>query len=766
MLQSDGARNLILQGSPPVQFASPAEILASGRTFVRRHLRLIVFVLLTTLTLAAIYLHVAVPRFAAQAEVVLDPAEVGSYARQSSSADTAASESSKLESEVEILKSEKIALAVIKQLRLEQDDEFVGYGHNVLGALLNTIAELSKSEMAKSGTPKSEFELSRKALNKFKNALTVRRRGVTRVIEVRFVSVDPEKAAQIANAVVKAYVSDQAEAGNGPLSRAVDWLEARTTELRKRASDAQKAVMDYKAEHSVVDSGGRSINEQNLADLNSQLTLARARSAEAKVRLGRLDEILRLDGNQLASDVSSLLNSAPNDAIARINQKLLDLSNREVDAVGRLGENDPSVIKLRTQLSELRSELKDQLRHVAETYRREYEVAQAGEATLQAAFSAVIAELQSTSLAQAQLRELESSAQAYQSLYNNFLQKYTDTMQQQSFPVADVRIIAEAVRPLKPSSPKTLLVLAVSVVGGTVAGIGAGILYDLLDRTFRAGAQVSRELRCDCVAVIPVLKTRKRQTRKRRPEGLPTNLSVESPRTIMHADGPVETMLDAIIDSPFSRVGESLRALKVAVDSTNREGKRNLVLGITSALPNEGKSCIAAGLAQLIAHSGFGVAVVDYDLRRSSLSRLWAPSAERGILDVALGRAQLSEVIWTDSETGLAFVPATKGVSGAHINDSLSPRSLERFVNELREMYDYVMVDLPPSAPFMDVRLVSHLFDSFIFVVEWGRTEIDVVKNTLGANRDVYENMVGVVLNKTNMARLAKYETYRDPRWS
>jgi len=394
-----------------------------------------------------------------------------------------------------------------------------------------------------------------------------------------------------------------------------------------------------------------------------------------------------------------------------------------------------------------------------ETYRREYEVAHAGEAALQAGLSAVIAELQSTSVAQARLRELESSAQAYQGLYNNFLQKYAESMQQESFPVGQARIISEAIPPLAPSSPKSLLVLAVSIVGGVIVGVGSGILRDLLDRTFRTCTQVSRELRSDCIAVIPVLKARKRRPAQ-------TKLSFERPRNIMDAAGPVETMLNAIIDAPLSHLGESLRFLKLAVDSMNREGKRNLVVGITSALPNEGKSSIAAGLAQLIAHSGLRVAAVDYDLRKSSLSGLWAPSAEIGILDVTSGRARLSEVIWTDARTGLAFVPGAEEVSGGHINDILSPGSLERFIDELREMYDYVVVDLPPIAPFMDVRVVSHLFDSFIFVIEWGRTEIEVVKNALETNRDVHENIAGVVLNKANVGKLAKYGTYRDPRWS
>jgi polysaccharide biosynthesis transport protein len=756
MLQTDGAGNLLFQRSAPVQFASPAEILALGRTFVRRHLWLIVLAPLVTLILASIYLHIAVPRYAAQAEVVLDPTEFESSARQPSSPDTAASESSKLDSEVEILKSEKIALAVIMQLRLSQDDEFVGLGHGVIGTTLDMIPKLSKSK-----TPRSEFELTQQALIKFKNALTVRRRGVTRVVDVRFESVNPDKAAQITNAVVRAYVADQFEASNGPVRRAVEWLQARTTELRRRVSDAQKAVMDYKAEHSVVDSGGRTINEQNLADLSSQLTLARARSAEAKVRLNRFGELLRLDGDQLVGSVSSVLDSTQNEPIARTHENLLELSARAADAALRLGENDPSVVDLHNQVSEIRRVLKDQLRHVAETYRHEYEVAQAGEAALQAGLSAVIAELQSTSAAQAHLRELESSAQAYQGLYNNFLQRYTESMQQQSFPIGEARIISEAIPPLAPSSPKSLLVLVASIVGGAVVGVGGGILRDLLDRTFRTCTQVSRELRSDCIAVIPVLKAR-----KRRPRGSRTKPSPERPRNIMHASGPVEIMLNAVIDAPLSHLGESLRFLKLAVDSMNREGKRNLVVGITSALPNEGKSSIAAGIAQLIAHSGLRVAVVDYDLRKSSLSGLWAPGAEIGVLDVTLGRARLSEVIWTDSRTGLAFVPGAEEVCGAYINDSLSPSSLERFIHELREMYDYVVVDLPPIAPFMDVRVVSHLFDSFIFVIEWGRTEIEVVKNALEANRDVYENMAGVVLNKANVVQLAKYATYPDPRWS
>ena len=212
---------------------------------------------------------------------------------------------------------------------------------------------------------------------------------------------------------------------------------------------------------------------------------------------------------------------------------------------------------------------------------------------------------------------------------------------------------------------------------------------------------------------------------------------------------------------PLSRFAESIRSVKLAID-LNPTKTSNKIVGITSALPNEGKSTIAASLAQLIAHAGKRVIIVDCDLRNPTLSANLAPNAGAGIIDVLSGARSLEETVWRDPKTNLAFLPVAKRTQIFHTSEILSAEQTRKLFDKLRATYDYVIVDLPPLAPIVDVRATTPLIDCFILVVEWGRTRTDVVQHALHTAPNVYEALVGAVLNKTDMKAMKRYDHYHN----
>jgi polysaccharide biosynthesis transport protein len=217
----------------------------------------------------------------------------------------------------------------------------------------------------------------------------------------------------------------------------------------------------------------------------------------------------------------------------------------------------------------------------------------------------------------------------------------------------------------------------------------------------------------------------------------------------------------AVVDSPFSRFAESMRAIKVAAD-LNNSAKPNKVVGITSSLPDEGKSTIAMALAQSIGHGDGGrVLLLDCDIRNPGLSRRLTPHAEVGLLDVLAGRVSLDDALCVEPSTQLSFLPATVAGRIAHSHEVLASNATKVLFEMLRQRYDYIIADLSPLAPVVDVRAMTHLVDSFIFVIEWGRTKIDVVEHVLGESRGVYENLLGVVLNKADLNILRRHESHR-----
>jgi succinoglycan biosynthesis transport protein ExoP len=755
MLQIDKSPPVADRSAATPELASPTELYASLIALLRRQFPVIIFVLLITMALGAVYLFTTPPMFTGQAAMIIDTRKVQLFQQQSILGDIGV-DSATVESQVEILKSENIALSVIKDLRLAEDPEFIGAGGGMVGALVGVVSDLFGS----SAEPKSEFELTRRALSVFQNRLTVRRVGLTYVINIGYQSPHPERAAQIANAVADAYVVDALEAKYQTTRRAAVWLQDRLKELRGQASTAERAVVDFKSRNNIVDTGGRLLNEQQLAELNSALIQARAQTAETQARLERVNEIMRGEtANATVGDTgrfaatATVADTLRSEVITKLRSQYLDLANREADWSSRYGRNHLAAVNLRNQMREIARSIVDELHRIAETYKSDYEIAKTREESVQKSLSELVTESQTTSQAQIALRELESTSQTYRALYDNFLQRYMESVQQQSFPITEARLITQASRPLRKSYPSTFVVMAVTSAGGLILGFGIAMLRNISDRVFRTGSQVEGVLQTDCIAVLPIVKV----------GGPKANLSPRNtgdapsgPRTIARDN----SLLWHVIDSPFSRFAESIRSIKVAADVSG-VAKPNKVIAITSALPNEGKSTIATALAQLMAHAGARVVLVDCDLRNPSLSRKLARSASVGLLEVISGKASVEEVVWLDPSTKLAFLPAVLKSRLPHTAEILASDATKKLFDKLRESYDYVVIDLSPLSPVVDVRAATHLMDSFVFVIEWGRTKIEMVEHALGAARGVYENLLGVALNKADINVLNRYESYR-----
>jgi capsular exopolysaccharide synthesis family protein len=229
------------------------------------------------------------------------------------------------------------------------------------------------------------------------------------------------------------------------------------------------------------------------------------------------------------------------------------------------------------------------------------------------------------------------------------------------------------------------------------------------------------------------------------------------------------TFQRAINAQSSSRYAEAIRTVKFAIDLSLTKTS-NQVIGITSALPSEGKTTLAGSLAQLIAQCGRSVVIVDCDLRNPSLSSKLAATATAGIVEVVNGVKSLEETIWRDPITNLSVLPATGNEPTAHTSEILSDASMRSLFDRLRARYDYVIVDLPPLAPLVDVRSTTAFVDSYVLVVEWGVTKIDVVQHALHTAPNIREYLLGAVLNKTDIKAMTRYhgsckDYYRDDHY-
>ena len=735
-------RNKQLNAERPEREAGAPSLEATLGTLAdiaRRQFPVLILVVTAALLCGGLYLLTTPPRYTATATMVIDTRKVQLFQQQSIMGDIPI-DAGTVQTQLEVLKSQNVSLAVIRDLHLADDPEFVAPRSGLLGALLGAVT--SRFGAAE---PLSEAQRQRRALGVFEAGRSVSRVGLTYVMEIGFTSLDPDKAARIANAIADAYITDQLDAKYQATRRASLWLQDRIKELRTQASTAERAVVDFKQENNIntVDPTGKSMNEQQMSEVNSQLIMAHAATAEAKARLDRINDILKD-----AIPDASVADALKSEVIIKLRSQYLDLAGREAILASKYGANHQAAIGLRNQMQEIRRNISDEMQKIAESYKSDYAIAATREESIRSSLQDSVSEAQSSNQAQIQLRELQSTSQSYRSMYDSFLQRYMESVQQQSFPITEARLIGPAERPAARSQPKTTLVLAATLLAGLLVSFGVATLREMADRVFRTTRQVEDRLQLDCLALLPAVRLKA--------AGEPGSVADPQGRRLATTPG----MWRVSVNEPFSRFTEALRSVKVAADLANATA-HNKVIGVTSTLPNEGKSTTSINFAHLIAHSGSRVLLVDADLRNPSLSRGLARDAEAGFVDVVAGRKTLDEVVWTDPVSQLSFLPAGGQAKLLHTNEILASDGMRQVFADWRARFDYIVVDFAPLAPVVDTRTTTAFIDSYVYVVEWGRTRFDIVEHSLSSAREIHDRVLGVVLNKADMGVLGRYERYR-----
>jgi polysaccharide biosynthesis transport protein len=706
--------------------------------FARRRFRVILLAILFMCGVGFIYFMVVPASYTGVAVLKIDTRKFQLFKEPTSLGDQSFDSSPEVESQLEVLKSENLALKVIDKLHLADDPEF---GKASAIPIVSNLLETQR--------PESESWRTRNALQILDKHLTVSRRGFSYMIDISFESANPERAAQIANAIAEAYIADQVDAKYQITREGSKWLEGRIKEVRDQVSAAEKAVIDYKAMNKIVDAGnGRLMTEQQLTDLNSQLTIARAKTSEMRARLDRINAALN-DSADMTLVNATAGEGLSDQLITKLRTQYLELAAREAELSEKYGRNHLAAVNVRNDMRRIRDSILAELQRLQEAYKSDYEVASEAEKLVEKQLQQAVAQSQTSKKAQVNLRDLETSAQTYKTLYDNFLKRYTEAVEQQSFPYTDAELITKATPPIRAAHRKRLLIVAMTPLMGLFFGIGLGALGDFLDRGFRTSIQIESILDLACIALIPLQKKPENKTENRRAP----SITGPSARLISNeAD-----IASIVVEQPFSRFAEAIRTIKLAAD-LNGVGATNRVVGLTSAMPNEGKSTIAAALAHSIAQAGGRVILVDCDLRNPSVSRALAPSASAGILEVLSGKVSLDEALCKGPFLNMAFLPVLSEVRIAHSSEVLTSSAMKKLFEKLRYSYDYVIVDLPPLAPLVDVRATTHFVDSYVLVVEWGRTYTAIVKHALTTAPHVYEKILGAVLNKVDMKALSLYD--------
>jgi exopolysaccharide transport family protein len=669
-----------------------------------------------------------------------------------------------IESEVELLKSRAVAERVVKKLDLENDPEFAPKT-SVIGALKGAIGQLfSSDEMVEQ--PLDDSDVNPAIVSSVQKGFTANRKGLTYVLEAHYTSELPQKAARIANTFADEYLVDQLEAKFEATKRANEWLNDRVSELRERVRTAERAVEQFKSENNLVDTGGVSLNEQQVTQLNEQLILARAKAAES---LARVQQIERVDSS--GGSAAAFADALQSQVIASLRSKYAEIAREEAELSSKYGPRHPSVINVRAQLGDINRQIKEEIGRIVATSRNEYEVAKSRVASIETSLDELKQQFGQGNQAAVQLRELEREAQATRALFESFLGKFKETQQQESLQTADTRIIAKALVPSVPSHPRRSLIIAIGFVLSAGFAIGLAFLLEFLDSGIHTRERLEEVTGARQLATIPTVAELKSKSvradwftrflRRLKPAKEKTSLEPRTPKQLAAA----RTMNRMVLDKPLSSYTESIRSLRMGIKFTSIDDPARIIM-VTSALPGEGKSTTAANLAQYAANTGEKVLLIDADLRhpalttalRSGSDRLATPSA--GLIDLITGRVALADVTAVDEQSGLRFIAGRSDQKITHTAELLASERMKRFLASAREAFDLIVVDSSPLLPVVDSRALLDAVDGVVMVVAWERTERSAVKLAMREAAGIEDKLLGAVLNDMDMDAAKHYDYY------
>jgi polysaccharide biosynthesis transport protein len=681
-----------------------------------RRVRAIAIITCAALTLASAYLVVAQPKYRATASLMPDlkrnPAAPGEVPADS------LIDPAIVDSQIEIVRSQSLALAVVDKLSLSDDPEFTGRGR---------IARLIRTLTSERPKPVDPEVLRHAAAAAFAHNLSVARVGRSYLTEVSFTSMDPVKAAGIANEVTNQYIQGQLDAKIGASERSKRWMQQRLDELGQRVAAASKAIEQFKAANDLqLDDSGKPVILKEKPDLEHALSQARLEISRLKSRYEVLQTALgHADPNTVPTQ--EFFDQVNDASLRRAANAFNNLQATSAAAPGDEGATSEALTQQRTALWSA-------IRNLDAATKTDLDAAQVREAAIIRRIDELGPRLEAAQSLLAKLdrltQQLQSSQQLQDSLRNRFA-RMAEFLQQQSVPVTEARVISAAEKPLKPSAPKALLVVILALPAGAIIAIGYVLTAEYLDRTVRRSEQIAEELGLRPLGSIPC-----------------TSLSTASPRTAPGITGDMKKAptafsrhVEAWLSGP---AGETVRYVKAIVDQKLRK-KDARSLAVVAPRSGEGKSAIALGLAAIAARGGQRVLLIDADVHDPVLTR--ALGSRASAHGSQLSRARDPHGM-SDCELGFQFMTLSD-VPHRYASEILASATMQQLVDRIRGEYDYIIFDTPPLLLHVDVVAAAELFDALIMTAECGSTTLDDITCALDRSTLLSDRVLGVLVNKT-----------------
>ncbi|WP_158243148.1 GumC family protein [Acidimangrovimonas sediminis] len=542
--------------------------------------------------------------------------------------------------------------------------------------------------------------------------LSVSREGQSYVLDIAISNPDPVLAQLLANTLADQYIKLQVAGRTASAQNATRFLSDRVKELQNQVAQAEAKVEKFRAENLLVDGGTLDAARQQLGQLNNQLVTARADQIAAQARYDRIQQVVKSQGLQA---VTSIVTSTTLDSLT---SKLMDLQRQDAIWAQHYGPEHPERVRLAAEIKGVQHDLNEEVQKLIAQRKNDADIASIRETSLEKSIKTMEARVVSLSKSTIGLRALERQASAAQSAYQQLLSRLTDTQTQEQMQRPDARIIQQAEFTTSPSSPRTKLLVIMGGFLGLLFGTGLIFFLELTGSAFRSLPDLEQETGLPVMAAIP--------------------------------EGGWKSPLGAwreLAQNPYGLYAERIRHLRTALlTQGGRDGSRSVMLA--SSTPGEGKTTTVLALARMASLAGKKVIVVDCDLRRSMLYKLFGWQDERDFASFIANDCGLGEAIHHDEDLGFDVLAAARG--RPDVADELAAEWLEPMFETLKRKYDLVLVDAPAMLAVSDALVIGQAVDASLYLVRWNATARQAVAKGLGDCEEAGLHMAGTVFTRVD----------------
>ncbi|MFK4871042.1 GumC family protein [Novosphingobium sp. ZW T3_23] len=680
------------------------------------------FLTVAICVLVALLWTTALPRiYSSTADVVMITTPTQVVPQERDGGAPAPIRSEDVETQIQLIASRQIAGQALDATGLTKDPHFVSDVATPRSSIGNLLASMGIDPAPGAGGPTiGAAALREKSITYLLKRLSVARIGDSFNLRISFTDSDAQRTATVANAFARLYTTDDARELARTNATAAQVLKGRVDELRKAANSAFAAVQNYRISTGLLSSAATSLTEQEISTYNQQIAQARAEAARDSAALSSAQRQLHAGGaNGVGQGVTSSVVTSLRSERALLVIKERDLSQRYFD-------NNPDLVTVRQQIADIDRQIAAEVTRSIKALESTADTSTQRLSSLLASRRGTRSQLSTDNTALVSLADLEKRAEATQALYQSYLERYNAVVAGAGSEQPTARLISGANTPLLPISPNLPINLALGLVVGVLLGAMLAVLSELSYRGFTTLDDIENRLGFHALGFIPLQR------------------SVEP---------HVNTPLDSMRDHPNGAFAEAFRNVIVSVRQFSpRSGK---VIAITSALPGEGKSTIAACMARSLAMANERVVVVDCDVVRAHLSKQFnLVQGEPGLYE-ALHSESRDIAHYPDPDSPLRIIPITRPLpKGERLTEQ---GRLHRVIARLREEFDVVVLDCPPILPIAESREIVSRTDSVVLVVHWRKTMDKVVKAAIRQLPARALKGLGVVLNKVDMEKQARF---------